>query len=203
MTATADMGVATVEQQPPPYAAWELELRARLLAGEEAALRELYDQFSPMVYGLALRVTGDRTAAEDITQDVFVHVWERPSSFDPSRGRLRGWLATIAHHRAIDHLRRVKVRRRYAAVEGGQQPPPPSPEEAAVAAAVATRVRAAIGGLPAPQQAAVVLAYFEGKTFRQVAEILGVPEGTAKSRLRLGLRRVADRLRSEGIIADW
>ena len=203
MTATADMGVATVEQQPPPYAAWELELRARLLAGEEAALRELYDQFSPMVYGLALRVTGDRTAAEDITQDVFVHVWERPSSFDPSRGRLRGWLATIAHHRAIDHLRRVKVRRRYTAVEGGQQPPPPSPEEAAVAAAVATRVRAAIRDLPDPQQAAVVLAYFEGKTFRQVAEILGVPEGTAKSRLRLALRRVADRLRSEGIIADW
>ncbi|HEV8373264.1 MAG TPA: sigma-70 family RNA polymerase sigma factor [Actinomycetota bacterium] len=203
MTATADMGVATVEQQPPPYAAWELELRARLLAGEEAALKELYDQFSPMVYGLALRVTGDRTAAEDITQDVFVHVWERPWSFDPSRGRLRGWLATIAHHRAIDRLRRVKVRRRYAAVEGGQQPPPPSPEEAAVAAAVATRVRAAIRDLPAPQQAAVVLAYFEGKTFRQVAEITGVPEGTAKSRLRLGLRRVADRLRSEGITADW
>jgi RNA polymerase sigma factor (sigma-70 family) len=202
MTATADMGVATVEQQPP-CAAWELELRARLLAGEEAALKELYDQFSPMVYGLALRVTGDRTAAEDITQDVFVHVWERPWSFDPSRGRLRGWLATIAHHRAIDHLRRVKVRRRYAAVEGGQQPPPPSPEEAAVAAAVATRVRAALRDLPAPQQAAVVLAYFEGKTFRQVAEITGVPEGTAKSRLRLGLRRVADRLRSEGITVDW
>jgi RNA polymerase sigma factor (sigma-70 family) len=202
MAATADMGVATVEQQASPSAEWELELRARLLAGEEAALGELYDQFSPMVYGLALRVTGDRTAAEDITQDVFVHVWERPSSFDPGRGRLRGWLATIAHHRAIDHLRRVKVRRRYAAVEGTGQPPP-NPEEAAVAAAVAKRVRAAIRDLPPPQQAAVVLAYFEGRTFRQVAELLGVPEGTAKSRLRLGLRRVADRLRAEGISADW
>ena len=203
MTATAETGAARVEQQPPPSAAWELELRARLLAGEEAALRELYDQFSPMVYGLALRVSGDRTVAEDIAQDVFVHVWERPWSFDPGRGRLRGWLATIAHHRAIDHLRRTQVRRRYAAAEGGEQAPPPSPEEATVAAVVARRVRAAVGDLPAPQQAAIVLAYFEGKTFRQVAEILGVPEGTAKSRLRLGLRRVADRLRSEGITADW
>jgi RNA polymerase sigma factor (sigma-70 family) len=193
-----------VDGQPPRFVEWERGLRARLLDGDELALAEAYDQFSPMVYGLAVRVTGDRAAAEDVAQEVFLHLWERPWAFDPDRGRLRAWLATMAHHRAVDHLRRGRVRGRYAtlAAAEGEAAPPPSPEEAAVAAAVAKRVRVAVDELPAAQRTAVVLAYFEGRTFRQVAQITGVPEGTAKSRLRLGLRRLADRLRSEGLAGD-
>jgi RNA polymerase sigma-70 factor (ECF subfamily) len=194
-----------VEGQPPRFADWERELRARLGAGDELALAEAYDQFSPMVYGLAVRVTGDRSAAEDVTQEVFLHLWQRPAAFDPDRGRLRTWLATMAHHRAVDHLRRAGVRDRYAARAAVEREPtpPPNPEEAAVAAAVAKRVRVAVDELPDAQRTAVLLAYFEGRTFRQVAQLTGVPEGTAKSRLRLGLRRIAARLHSEGLPGEW
>jgi RNA polymerase sigma factor (sigma-70 family) len=194
-----------VDGRPPRFVEWERDLRARLLDGDELALAEAYDQFSPMVYGLAVRVTGDRTAAEDVAQEVFLHLWERPWAFDPDRGRLRAWLATMAHHRAVDHLRRSGVRSRAAtrAAAEREPAPPPNPEEAAVAAAVAKRVRVAVDELPPPQRTAILLAYFEGHTFRQVAQLTGVPEGTAKSRLRLGLRHLAARLRSEGMDGGW
>ncbi|HYN17078.1 MAG TPA: sigma-70 family RNA polymerase sigma factor, partial [Actinomycetes bacterium] len=106
---------------------------------------------------------------------------------------------------SVDLLRRAQVRDRYStrAATERQPAPPPNPEEAAIAAAVAKRVRVAVEELPAPQRTAVLLAYFEGRTFRQVARLTGVPEGTAKSRLRLGLRRVADRLQSEGLDGEW
>jgi RNA polymerase sigma-70 factor (ECF subfamily) len=194
-----------VDDRPPRFVEWERDLRARLLAGEELALAEAYDQFSPMVYGLAVRVLGGRAAAEDVAQEVFLHLWERPWAFDPDRGRLRAWLATMAHHRAVDRLRRTTVRDRAAARAAVErQPAPPSnPEEAAVAAAVAKRVRVAVDELPPPQRTAILLAYFEGHTFRQVAQLTGVPEGTAKSRLRLALRHLATRLRSEGLDGEW
>ena len=194
-----------MESQPPRFVEWERDLRARLMAGDALALAEAYEQFSPVVYGLAARVTGDPAAAEDVTHEVFLHLWERPWVFDPDRGRLRAWLATMAHHRAVDHLRRASVRERYAARAAVEREPapPPNPEEAAVAAAVAKRVRVAVDELPDAQRTAVLLAYFEGKTFRQVAQLTGVPEGTAKSRLRLGLRRLADRLQSEGFAGEW
>jgi len=194
-----------VDGQPPRFVEWERGLRARLLDGDELALAEAYDQFSPMVYGLAVRVTGDRAAAEDVAQEVFLHLWERPWAFDPDRGRLRAWLATMAHHRAVDHLRRTGVRDRAATRAAAQREPaaPPNPEEAAVAAAVAKRVRVAVDELPPAQRTAILLAYFEGHTFRQVARLTGVPEGTAKSRLRLGLRHLAVRLRSEGMDGGW
>jgi RNA polymerase sigma-70 factor (ECF subfamily) len=158
-----------------------------------------------MVYGLAVRVTGDRGAAEDVAQEVFLHLWERPWAFDPDRGRLRAWLATMAHHRAVDHLRRTGVRDRATtrAAAEREPAPPPNAEEAAVAAAVAKRVRVAVDELPPPQRTAILLAYFEGHTFRQVARLTGVPEGTAKSRLRLALRHLAVRLRSEGLDGGW
>jgi RNA polymerase sigma-70 factor (ECF subfamily) len=194
-----------VDGQPPRFVEWERDLRTRLLDGDELALAEAYDQFSPMVYGLAVRVLGDRVAAEDVAQEVFLHLWERPWAFDPDRGRLRAWLATMAHHRAVDHLRRAAVRGRTATRAAGEPEPapPPNPEEAAVAAAVAKRVRAAVDELPPAQRTAVLLAYFEGHTFRQVAQLTGVPEGTAKSRLRLALRHLAVSLRSEGLDGGW
>ncbi|HEX4907549.1 MAG TPA: sigma-70 family RNA polymerase sigma factor, partial [Actinomycetes bacterium] len=125
-----------MEGQPPRFVEWERDLRGRLMAGDPRALAEAYEQFSPTVYGLAARVTGDHAAAEDVTQEVFLHLWERPWVFDPDRGRLRAWLATMAHHRAVDRLRRTAARDRAAAraaVER-QPAPPPNPEEAAVAA---------------------------------------------------------------------
>jgi RNA polymerase sigma factor (sigma-70 family) len=176
---------------------WEHTTRDRLMAGEEVALNEIYDQFASFVYGLALRVIGDARAAEDVAQDVFVCIWERPDAFDPDRGSLRTWLGTLAHRRAVDHVRREEARRRRAIREASRSETTPDVEEMAMALVTAERVRAALATLPDDQRRAIQLAYFGGKTYRQVAEVLGIPEGTAKSRLRLGLRRIADALDDE------
>jgi RNA polymerase sigma factor (sigma-70 family) len=178
---------------------WERTTRDRLIAGEEGALNEIYDQFSSFVYGLALRVIGDARAAEDVSQDVFVTVWERPGAFDPDRGSLRTWLGTLAHRRAVDHVRREEARRRRAIKDAARPVSTPDVEEMALALVTAERVRSALETLPDEQRRAIHLAYFGGKTYRQVAEVLGIPEGTAKSRLRLGLRRIADVLETETV----
>jgi RNA polymerase sigma factor (sigma-70 family) len=189
-----------VEQRQSSHPQWDKEVCERLVAGDETALGELYDEYSPVVYGLAARVTRDWAAAEDITQEVFVRVWEHPQAFDPARGTWRGWLATMTHRRAVDWVRRSAVRHRRAADAPAPQPPAPDPEEVAVADTVAKSVQAAVDDLPAAQRDAILLAYFDGKTYRQVAETLGIPEGTAKSRLWLGLRRLAVRLEAEGMM---
>lgn len=178
---------------------WERTTRDRLIAGEEGALNEIYDQFSSFVYGLALRVIGDARAAEDVSQDVFVTVWERPGAFDPDRGSLRTWLGTLAHRRAVDHVRREEARRRRAVKDAARPVSTPDVEEMALALVTAERVRSALATLPDDQRRAIQLAYFGGKTYRQVAEVLGIPEGTAKSRLRLDLRRIAGVLETETV----
>jgi RNA polymerase sigma factor (sigma-70 family) len=180
----------------------ERELHRRLLEGDDKALALLYDEYSPLVFGLALRVTQDRGAAEEIVQSVFIQVWERPEVFDPDRGTFRGWLGTIAHRRAVDVVRSQRARRGREERDFLRTPTSSvTVEDGAVATSVAERVRAAVEQLPEAQQAAIRLAYFEAKTFRQVAEVLGVPEGTAKSRLRLGLNRLATVLSAEGLMA--
>jgi len=171
---------------------WEAEIRRRLGAGDEAALGEVYDQYASFVYGLALRVIGEQRGAEDVSQEVFVFVWERPEVFDPGRGSLRTWLGTLAHRRAVDYVRREEARRRRAVRDAAcRATAVPDVEELATALVMAERVRAALGVLPPEQREAIELAYFGGRTYREVADELGIPEGTAKSRLRLGLRRVA------------
>jgi RNA polymerase sigma-70 factor (ECF subfamily) len=178
---------------------WERGVRDRMLAGDEAALTEIYDQFSSFVYGLAHRVIGDPRAAEDVSQEVFVSVWERPECFDSERGSLRTWLGTLTHRRAVDYVRREEARRRRAEREASRAVSTPDVEEMATALVMAERVRATLDVLPPEQRRAIQLAYFEGKTYRQVAEVLGIPEGTAKSRLRLALRRIAGALEAEGV----
>jgi RNA polymerase sigma factor (sigma-70 family) len=184
-----------------PAGVWERSVRARLLEGDDAALTEIYDQYASFVYGLACRVIGDRRAAEDVSQDVFVSFWERPASFDPDRGSLRTWLGTLTHRRAVDHVRREEARRRRAERDAARATTTPDVEEMATALVTAERVRAALDELPEEQRRAIHLAYFSGLTYRQVADALGIPEGTAKSRLRLGLRRIANTLEAEG--GEW
>jgi len=176
----------------------EQQLRDRLVAGEEAALAELYDVFGPVVYRLALRVTRDWAAAEDVTQEVFVYVWRHPSRFDPDRGVLRSWLCVMAYRRAVDWVRR-EVRRRRERVAPDEWDPAPLPGEQAITSWVHELIRRAVDGLPVEQRNAVRLAYFEGHTFRSVATALGIPEGTAKSRLRAGLATLRRRLGEEGL----
>jgi RNA polymerase sigma factor (sigma-70 family) len=179
---------------------WEREVHRRLVQGDERALGEIYDQFASFVNGLATKVTCNRHAAEEITQDVFVSMWEQPERFDPDRGSLRSWLGTLAHRRSVDWVRREEARRRREDREANACVPPPDIAELATSMVIAERIRVAVDALPREQREALLLAYFGGKTYRQVAEILEIPEGTAKSRLRLALHRVADALEAEGIL---
>ncbi|WP_214107119.1 sigma-70 family RNA polymerase sigma factor [Acrocarpospora catenulata] len=168
-------------------------LHQRVVGGDEDALGEIYDRYAALIFGLVARVTRDRAVAEDIAQEVFVTFWERPLAFDPDRGSLRAWLATIAHRRAVDHVRSEE--RRKATVLGPRVYEPPAElAETVLDADEALRVRAAVVALPDGLRQVIELAYYGGRTYRQVAEDLGIPEGTAKTRIRLGLRKLAESL---------
>ena len=174
-------------------------IRRRLAAGDEAALGEVYDAYAPLVFGLALRITRSREAAEDVTQEVFAFLWERPLAFDPAKGPLRAWLGTLAHRRAVEVVRREERRRVLATVWAAHETVAPDIESEVAAAEVSGRVRHAVAVLPGGLREVVELAYFRGHTYRQVAAVLGLAEGTAKSRIRVALRRIADTLAEEGI----
>jgi RNA polymerase sigma factor (sigma-70 family) len=184
----------------------DYELAKRLVAGDEEALAEAYDLYSSIVFGLARRVTGSRTAAEDVTQDVFVRLWTNPERFDPERGSLRAFLGMHTHSRAVDVVRsdtRRQVRERADANDPVRLDPASwERPEAVEAEDLAARVRRAVGRLPAAQREALRLAYFGGHSYRSVAEVLGIPEGTAKSRLRMALDKLADLLAAEGAV-EW
>jgi RNA polymerase sigma-70 factor (ECF subfamily) len=176
-------------------------LRERLVAGDEDALAEAYDRWSGLIHSLAARITDDQTAAEDITQDVFVHLWQRPDAYDPSRGGLRSWLCVLTRGRALDWLRRrTSLARRHAAAAALADNTSPDIDEALVWETEAKVVREAVRSLPEPQRVAVQLAYYGGRTYREVARELAIPEGTAKSRLRVALASLADRLAAEEIL---
>jgi RNA polymerase sigma-70 factor (ECF subfamily) len=182
---------------------WERRIAERLAARDNTAFAELYDRFSPFVYRLANHVNRDRTAAEDVTQEVFLQLWEQPGRFDPDRGSLSAWLRTVTHRAAVASVRRQvascqRERRATALVLGDS----PAVEDVALSRVIADKARAAIAALPHPQRRVVELAYLHGLTFRQVAERLGVPEGTAKSRLRLALRALAPALQTDVAVAE-
>lgn len=169
------------------------DLHERIVHGDESALGEVHDRYAGIVHGVALRVTGSRGAAEEITQEVVVYLWQRPYAYRPERGSLRTWLCLLAHRRAVDWVRAEQARRRRHEQVHRSSPAEdvPSAEEQVIAADEADRVRAAVVALPAAQREAIELAYFAGITHRQVAAQLGVPEGTVKSRMRSGLRQLA------------
>jgi len=164
----------------------EALLAARLAAGDDEALAEIWQRYGSLVFGLARRLTGDSAVAEDVTQEVFVTLWQHPERFDADRGSLRAYLGVHAQRRAIDAMRREG--RRAEREHRHQRLHPqagPGPSDEAESAVLSDAVRDAISRLPAEQREAVELAYFNGLTHREVATTLGIPEGTAKSRLRL------------------
>jgi len=183
-------------------AAWDRGMVARLMAGDDRALAAIYDQYSSLVYGIALRLLNS-SAAADVTQQVFVQLWERPDSFDASRGSLRTFLSVLTRRRAIDLMRvESRAERRKEVVARQAVSVVPNVDEAAMTMIASERVRAALTHLPDDQRRAIELAYFDGLTFKQVAVATGVAEGTAKSRLRLALARLATVLRAEGTV-EW
>jgi RNA polymerase sigma-70 factor, ECF subfamily len=167
-------------------------LAARLAAGDALALAEAFDRLAPTVYRGALRVLGDDGAAQDIVQEVFVELWRHPGRYDPTAGTLHTYLTMLARHRAVDlvrsELRRVARQEHSYRLAPGQ--PDPSPAEEIMASEVADAVRGAIQLLPETQRRVIELVYFAGLTCRDAAKAAGIPEGTAKSRLRLAIAKL-------------
>ncbi len=173
----------------------------RIAGGDEDALRNLFRRYSAAANGLAVRIVGDRTLAEEILQDVFLAVWRKARSYDPHRGSVRSWLMMQVHHRAVDVVRHEESARRRSTEHAGPQEPPPSPEDVVEEAWLVQRradVRGALRSLPDEQRTVVELAYFGGLTQTQVAERVGAPLGTVKSRTLAALRKLRTILGAEG-----
>lgn len=176
----------------------DADLMAELAAGNPAAMDLLYDRYNRPVYSFAYRMLGDREHAEDLLQEVFLRAWRRGSRFSETRGSLISWLLSITHNMAIDELR--KQQRRPRKVESSEPetvlasiPDAAEPVEAQAVLADRQRiVRNALTDLPHPQREVLELAYFGGLTQREIAEHLGAPIGTIKTRMRLGLRKLQD-----------
>jgi RNA polymerase sigma factor (sigma-70 family) len=182
----------------------EVRLRQRLLAHDIAALDEVYDQFAPCVFAVALRVTSDRHAAEDVTQEVLLDLWRRPERFHPERGALRPWLASIAHNRSVDWIRHERAARgRDSANLGrGLAGAVPDVDGDVQAWMAAERLGQALSALPDCEQLAIRMAFFSSRTYRQVAAELDVPEGTIKSRIRSGLRHLSVSMYAERLVSS-
>jgi RNA polymerase sigma-70 factor (ECF subfamily) len=167
-------------------------LAARLGAGDDRALSEAFDRLGPAVYAGALRVLGDAAAAQDVVQDVFVELWSHPGRYDPAAGPLRAYLVLLARHRAVDVVRSElrRVARQENSYRLTPREPDPTPLDEAVVSEAAAAVRAAVQQLPGGQRQMIELAYFGGLTCREAAIAAGIPEGTAKSRLRLALAKL-------------
>ena len=182
----------------PESAEWQLGLHGRLLARQHQAFADLYDQYAAVVFGVAMRVTCNRQAAEDVSQAVFLEAWEHPDHFDSARGSWRSWLATIAHHDGVDWVRRELAGR---ARDGSHADlgleRVPDVGEAMESLLMAEQVRLELTNLSDDERTPIRLAYFEGRTYRQVARDLALPEGTVKSRIRSGLHHMAEALDSE------
>jgi RNA polymerase sigma-70 factor, ECF subfamily len=174
----------------------DARLAERIRAGQAEALGELYDRHASTALATALRVVGSREEAEDVVHEAFVAVWRKIDRFDAERGALRAWLMTVVRNRAID---RVRARRPRIDLDDADERSllrtGPNPTwEAALARASASDIRGALAALPDEQRKAIELAYFEGYTYREVADLTGVPPGTANGRLRLALAKLREAL---------
>jgi len=171
----------------------------RLAAADEHALREVYREYSAAVYGLAMRVLANDALAEEVVQDVFVRLWERPERFDGSRGPLRAYLLAMTHSRAVERVRSedsLRRRHEHAQRESLHQTRIDDPEDLLVDKDVASAIRKALAALPDSQRVPIEMAYFDGMSYRQVAEVLKEPEGTIKYRIRGGMQKLRTALRA-------
>jgi RNA polymerase sigma-70 factor (ECF subfamily) len=177
------------------------ELISLVGEGDAEAFALLYDRHSRAAYSLAYRMMGEKQAAEDLLQDALLKVWRGAGSYRAERGSARTWILSIVHNRGIDQLRSLASRRRtQERVEASA--PRVQPSEAFTQAWRNTQreqVREALGALPAEQLKILELAYFSGYTHVEISELLGVPLGTVKGRMRLGLKKIKDHFDSHDV----
>jgi RNA polymerase sigma-70 factor, ECF subfamily len=181
-------------------AASDAQLVTAIARYNDVALAEVYRRHGGAVFGLARRVLGNAVEAEDVTQEIFLRLWNQPDRFDPSRGSLRSFLLAQSHARAVDSVRSLNSRRRREGADA---------ESTAAAAydlqhevwdlSLADQVSSAMSELPKEERRVIELAYFEGYTYIEVAQLLSQPEGTVKSRIRNGMRRMRAKLVEAGI----
>ena len=176
----------------------DVALLKRIQEGDKRAFRDLTERLAPNALALATRVTANRQLAEEAVQEAFIDIWRKCDRYDVRRGGLRQWVLGVVHHKAVDAVRRERASAEVGA-KGPQPVPAEDPEDAGWMSDRRARVQKAVGRLPAAQREAIMLAYFGGLTYRQVAEHLGIPEGTAKSRLRDGLMTLRGLLERHGI----
>ena len=217
---TVEIGISLRRPRQPaasaPESALEADDEARLVAalqrGEPRALELAYERHSRGVYSLALHLLGDAGAAEEVVQETFLKLWRHPNAYKPSRGRLLAWLLGVAHHHAVDLLRRRQLELRHRAGvpagngEGGGEgldafelvALDADPQSRLGALEQRQAVGLALAALPPPQRIPLVLAYYRGLTQAEIATLLAEPLGTIKTRMRLGLQQ----LRSSPALAD-
>jgi RNA polymerase sigma-70 factor (ECF subfamily) len=178
------------------YTSFDDAALVRLIAAQRTeALGVLYDRYGRLVYSIAVNATGEASSAEEITQDVFMRVWEKARTYDVDLAKVSTWLIKIARNRAIDELRRRKVRPEQYSSSFSDLPEIAEPHEIAVEQQVAASwdaqaVRKALGDLPEDQKKALAMAYFQGMSHSEIAEALGEPLGTVKTRIRLAMQKL-------------
>jgi RNA polymerase sigma-70 factor (ECF subfamily) len=177
----------------------QLALIQRVGRGDQGAFADLYDTIAPRVHGVVLKIVRDPSQTEEVVQEVFVELWRVAPRFDPAKGTVTSWVATIAHRRAVDRVRSEQAARNRVEREASRAERPYDEVADSVVAVDQSqferrRVQRALDRLTSMQREAVELAYFGGHTYREVAVLLGVPEGTVKTRIRDGMSRLRDEL---------
>lgn len=174
-------------------------LMRAFVAREPSAADVLYGRFASRIYGLGIVMLGSDAAAQDLVQDTFVKVWRKAATYDVTRGKLETWILLVARSLAIDALRRRVLEARSLEATGRPREADPAagPEELAETGDLADRARRAMARLSGEQRSALELAYFGGRTSAEVAEMEGIPVGTAKTRIRSALMRLRESMAEE------
>lgn len=187
-------------REPDPIELGDAELIGRAAAGDARALEVLYERYSRVVYSFGLRIVGDPQLAEELLQEVFFRAWQQGGNFSASKGTFVTWLLSITHNMAIDEVRKRRRRPQKSdsddpeAVLAGVADGGISVEDEVWLGSLRETVAAALQRLPGAQRQAIELAYFRGLTQREIAEELGEPLGTVKTRMRLGIQKLRDYL---------
>ncbi len=177
------------------------ELVEGLTRADQSCLAEIYRRHGSPAFGLAARVTGDRSAAEDVVQEVLLALWRRPERFDATRGSLRSLLLSMVHGRSVDLVRSREARRRRELRDANEsQALSVDIDRHAWDLVVRDQVSSALATLSENERRPIELAYFDGRTYKEVAEMLETPEGTIKSRIRSGLKNLRAALSDNGVL---
>jgi RNA polymerase sigma-70 factor, ECF subfamily len=173
-----------------------------ILHARQEALSELYDRYGRLVFSMAYNAVGDSGTAEEITQDVFLRIWDKAITYRPEQAKVSTWLTSITRYRSIDVLRQRGSRAEQHSVGWeelpvGEEPSSDGPENATADAMEHAHVQAAVASLPAEQRQALAMAYFQGLSHSEIAAALGEPLGTVKTRIRLAMQKLRDLLHED------